>query len=64
VHERLARDALAAGATYKISGAGGGDFGIALACSADGIDRLQAIWTGAGFLTLPLGPGVPGATLA
>jgi phosphomevalonate kinase len=49
-HERLSAFAREAGAIYKTSGAGGGDFGIAFAADAATIGRLQArLWTrGAG----------------
>ena len=63
-HERLARDAQAAGAAYKISGAGGGDFGVAFADTAACIAALQAQWTREGVLTVALGPAVRGLVVS
>ncbi len=60
VHAGLARTAQAAGATYKISGAGGGDFGVAFADSRAIIEALQARWAGEDMLTVPVSAGVPG----
>lgn len=40
------------GATYKTSGAGGGDFGIALTDSSDVIESLAAAFTDSGYLVL------------
>lgn len=62
-HERLAREAQAAGAAYKISGAGGGDFGIAFADAADIVAALRARWAAKGILTLDIARGVPGVSL-
>lgn len=52
-HQRLAEIAGSAGAVYKISGAGGGDFGIALADSAAVIARASAEFARQGILTMP-----------
>jgi phosphomevalonate kinase len=62
-HERLARVAQQFGAVYKISGAGGGDFGVALADSAEVIDRLTAALTAERALVLPATQGAAGVTL-
>lgn len=51
-HERLAAVAREAGAIYKTSGAGGGDFGIAFAADHEVVRRLQARLAGQGILTL------------
>ncbi len=59
-HAALARLAHAAGAIYKPSGAGGGDFGLVLADSADRIAAVRAAAQSAGYLALAAGPGVPG----
>jgi phosphomevalonate kinase len=59
-HQRLAEIADAAGAVYKVSGAGGGDFGIALADSADVIARVSAACAAESILTLSGGSGAPG----
>ena len=50
----------AAGAVYKISGAGGGDFGIAFADSPDVIARLSKVLAEQGVRTLPGAAGAPG----
>jgi phosphomevalonate kinase len=63
-HARLACDAQAAGAAYKVSGAGGGDFGIACADSAATLGALAARWSAEGVLTLRLDGGVPGLVVA
>lgn len=62
-HDRLARDAQARGAVYKVSGAGGGDFGIAFADSADVIEALRDLWSNAGHMTLAVETGVAGVTV-
>ena len=62
-HQRLAEIAGAAGAVYKISGAGGGDFGIAFADSADAIARVSAALADEGILTLPGTPGAVGVKI-
>ena len=59
-HQRLAEIAGAAGAVYKISGAGGGDFGIAFADSAQVIAHASSGFTRAGVVTFPGTPGAPG----
>ena len=48
-HERLAREAQAVNAVYKVSGAGGGDFGLAFADSPDIIAGLRSRWAGQGL---------------
>jgi len=62
-HRRLARISDAAGAVYKVSGAGGGDFGIAFADSPDIIARAAAKFAGEGVLTLTGTAAAPGVTL-
>lgn len=57
-HERLAGLSREAGAIYKTSGAGGGDFGIAFAADAEVIRRLQARLAGLGILTLTATSGL------
>lgn len=52
-HERLARLAALEGAVYKVSGAGGGDFGIAFADSPLVISRIAAALARERVLTLP-----------
>jgi phosphomevalonate kinase len=59
-HQRLAASAVAAGAVYKVSGAGGGDFGIAFADSADVIARWSNKLKEQGVLTIPGASGAPG----
>lgn len=61
-HARLAALAQAAGALYRTSGAGGGDFGLALADAPAPIARFAASCAAHGILTLPVGPAVPGLT--
>jgi phosphomevalonate kinase len=51
-HERLSAIAREAGAVYKTSGAGGGDFGMALAADADKICQLKGRFDARGVLTL------------
>jgi phosphomevalonate kinase len=63
-HDRLARVAQSAGAIYKVSGAGGGDFGIAFADSADVIERVGAEFARLGVLTLSVGAGASGVAIA
>jgi phosphomevalonate kinase len=63
VHARLAALAREAGAVYKTSGAGGGDFGTAFAASPDVIARLAGRYAAEGFLTLPGSHGAPGVSL-
>lgn len=63
-HERLARSAESAGAVYKISGAGGGDFGIAFADSPGVIERLAAACAQQGVMTLSCSADVPGVVAA
>ena len=62
-HERLAREAQAVNAVYKVSGAGGGDFGLAFADSPDVIAGLRARWAGQGLATVAGGGTVPGVTV-
>jgi phosphomevalonate kinase len=63
-HQRLAQISGAAGAVYKISGAGGGDFGIAFADSPEVIARAAAAFAGQGALTLAGATPAPGVTLS
>ncbi len=53
-HERLAGMARMAGAFYKTSGAGGGDFGLALAASPGPIAQFAAACAAEGVLTVPV----------
>jgi phosphomevalonate kinase len=62
-HQRLAEVAGSAGAVYKISGAGGGDFGIAFADSAEVIARASAALADEGVMTLPGTAGAVGVTI-
>lgn len=55
-HERLAGLAREAGAIYKTSGAGGGDFGIAFAADAEQIHDFKRRLDAVGILTLVGGP--------
>jgi phosphomevalonate kinase len=63
-HDALARAAGDAGAVYKVSGAGGGDFGIAVADSAAVIAALRERWSAEGRVILDGGAGVSGVLLA
>lgn len=63
VHERLRGIAQRHTAVYKPSGAGGGDFGIALTDSRDVEQALRADYAAAGYLTLDAGLGGPGLTV-
>jgi phosphomevalonate kinase len=60
-HAALAVSARAAGAVYKVSGAGGGDFGIAFAADAAAIAGLAQRWRGAGRVVIELDGRAPGA---
>jgi phosphomevalonate kinase len=51
-HEQIARLAREAGALYKTSGAGGGDFGLAFAASVPALERFAGACRAAGFPTL------------
>jgi phosphomevalonate kinase len=62
-HERLAREAAAAGAVYKISGAGGGDFGVAFAAAPGAIESLAARFTAAGLTVIRAAADMPGVTV-
>lgn len=62
-HERLRAIALANGAVYKPSGAGGGDFGIALTGSRDVEQRLRAAYGAAGFGLLDAELRAPGLSV-
>jgi phosphomevalonate kinase len=64
IHQRLAEMSSAAGAVYKISGAGGGDFGIAFADSADVIAGAARAFADQGVLTLAGVSGAPGVTVS
>lgn len=59
-HERLRDIARAHGAVYKPSGAGGGDFGIALTDSRRVEQELRAAYAAAGIEVLDAGLGPPG----
>ncbi len=59
-HRRLAAAAGEAGAVYKTSGAGGGDFGVAFADSPEVIARLSATLAESGVRTMPGAAGTPG----
>jgi phosphomevalonate kinase len=63
-HDRLALVAQSAGAIYKVSGAGGGDFGLAFADSADVIARLAAEFARLGVLSLTGTGEVPGVAVS
>ena len=62
-HERLRAIALEHGAVYKPSGAGGGDFGIALTDSHHVEHALRAAYGKAGFMTLAADLRAPGLTV-
>ena len=62
-HERLRAIALEHGAVYKPSGAGGGDFGIALTDSHRIEQTLRAAYAKAGCMTLDADLGAPGLSL-
>jgi phosphomevalonate kinase len=59
-HDALRGMSSAHGATYKTSGAGGGDFGIALAESPEVITSLKTAFTASGYLVLEDSPDVGG----
>jgi len=59
-HEELAKLARTAGAVYKPSGAGGGDFGLVLTDSADRIAAVRSAARSAGYFSLEPAPGAPG----
>lgn len=63
VHERLHTIAQKHAAVYKPSGAGGGDFGIALTDSGDVEQALRADYAAAGYLVLDAGLGAPGLSV-
>jgi phosphomevalonate kinase len=50
IHQTLGRIAAEAGAVYKPSGAGGGDFGLAFANDPDRLDRLRTKWRAQDFV--------------
>ncbi|MEO8224047.1 MAG: hypothetical protein ABI661_04525 [Gammaproteobacteria bacterium] len=62
-HEELRAIALKLGAVYKPSGAGGGDFGIALTDSREVERALRAAYVAGGFMLLDAGLGAPGLTV-
>lgn len=62
-HERLRAIALAHGAVYKPSGAGGGDFGIALTDSRTVEQALRAAYAAEGIDVLDAGLGAPGLSV-
>jgi phosphomevalonate kinase len=59
-HARIASLARDAGTVYKVSGAGGGDFGIAFASESAQLERLQARLAAEGIHTLTGDDGVVG----
>ncbi len=59
-HEALASLARTAGAVYKPSGAGGGDFGLVLSDSPDRIAAVRSAAHAADYLSLDVGPDVAG----
>ncbi|TFG82305.1 MAG: hypothetical protein E4H19_13310 [Chromatiales bacterium] len=63
VHERLRAIAQEHAAVYKPSGAGGGDFGIALTDSRDVEQALRADYAAAGYRTLDAELCAPGLTV-
>ena len=63
VHERLREIAVQHGAVYKPSGAGGGDFGIALTDSRTVEQKLQAAYAAAGFSVLDAPLCAPGLSV-
>jgi phosphomevalonate kinase len=63
-HERIRGIALEHGAVYKTSGAGGGDFGIALADSRATVRNVQAAVEAAGFRCLNADLCATGLTVA
>jgi phosphomevalonate kinase len=62
-HERLSRMADRRGAIYKPSGAGGGDFGIALADSAKVAGEVRNAYVEAGYSCIDVGGGERGLTV-
>ena len=63
VHERLREIAVHHGAVYKPSGAGGGDFGIALTDSRTVEQKLHAAYRAAGFSVLEAALCAPGLSV-
>jgi phosphomevalonate kinase len=63
VHERLRAIAVKHGAVYKPSGAGGGDFGIALTDSRTMDQSLRAAYAAEGFTVLDAELCAPGLTV-
>ncbi len=59
-HAAMREIALAHGATYKPSGAGGGDFGIALTASREVLAALQKDFRAGGYLCREAAPRAPG----
>ena len=59
-HAAMREIALAHGATYKPSGAGGGDFGIAMTASREALAALQKDFTAGGYLCREAAPCAPG----
>jgi phosphomevalonate kinase len=51
------------GAIYKTSGAGGGDFGLALSDSPDAIEALRISLSASGYVVLEGSPGAEGLTI-
>lgn len=62
-HERLRTIAVKHGATYKPSGAGGGDFGIALTDSRSVDEELRTAYAAAGFTVLDAELCAPGLSV-
>jgi phosphomevalonate kinase len=63
IHDVLRSLSSRHGAIYKTSGAGGGDFGIALTDSADVIKSLRTAFADSGYLTLSSSANVDGLTV-
>ena len=63
VHERLREIAQGHSAVYKPSGAGGGDFGIALVDSHEAEQALRADYAAAGYMALDAALCAPGLTV-
>jgi phosphomevalonate kinase len=63
-HDRLRDIAIRAGAGYKVSGAGGGDFGLAFTDSATAGSAAREAFTKAGFVVLNTDLAAPGVAFA
>lgn len=60
IHDRLREIAGRAGTVYKVSGAGGGDFGLAFTDSERGAGAVREAFAAAGFTVLEAAVAVPG----